>query len=112
MKNLINRVQLIGHLGKDVEIKELDKGRKVSKTVMATNEFYFDKEGEKVENTTWHNLVAWGRTAERLQSFASKGAKIAVMGKLSNRTYQDQKGDTRYITEIIVHDFMIVNNVA
>jgi single-strand DNA-binding protein len=110
MKNLINHVQLIGHLGKDVETFEVGAGKKVAKGTLATSESYYNKNGDRVENTDWHNLVAWGKTAELMANLGTKGAKIAISGKISNRSYEDKSGVKKYITEIVVDEFMLVNN--
>lgn len=108
MKNLINRVQLIGNLGIDVESKELASGNKMAKSRIATHESY-TKDGEKVETTYWHNLVAWGKTAERLADMCKKGSRLAVQGKLTNRSWEDQQGQKRYITEVVVDEFFLMS---
>lgn len=72
---------------------------------MATNEYYTNKSGEKVKQTDWHKIVAWGKTAEDMAASIQKGSEISVHGKLSNRTYTDTTGATRYITEVVVNDF-------
>ncbi|MCB0686636.1 MAG: single-stranded DNA-binding protein [Saprospiraceae bacterium] len=108
MKNLINRVQLIGHLGKDVETHEFSAGKKIAKATMATTESYYNKDGDRVENTDWHNLVAWGKTAELMANLGTKGAKIAISGKISNRSYEDKSGIKKYVTEVIVDEFMLM----
>ena len=92
MKNLINRVQLIGHLGKDVETFEINGGKKVAKATLATSESFYNKNGDRVENTDWHNLVAWGKTAELMANLGTKGSKIAISGKITNRSYEDKAG--------------------
>ena len=108
MKNLVNRVQLIGYLGKDTEAIDVGNGRRLAKATMATNSSYFSKDGNKVENTDWHNLVAWGKTAELMTALGTKGAKMAVSGKISTRNYEDKEGVKKYITEIVVDEFMMV----
>jgi single-strand DNA-binding protein len=112
MKNLINRVQLIGHLGKDVEIFEINGGKKVAKVSLATTESFYNKNGDRVENTDWHNLVAWGKTADLLANLGNKGSKIAVSGRITNRNYEDKSGVKKYITEIVVDEFMMVGAKA
>jgi single-strand DNA-binding protein len=102
---LKNNVQLIGHLGKDVALTVFDNGNKKASLSLATNEYYTDKNGEKAKQTEWHNLVAWGKTAELMASSLSKGNEVAVYGKISSRTYEDKEGTTKYITEILVNDF-------
>ena len=108
MKSLRNKVQLIGNLGMTPEVKEFEKGRKMAKFSLATNESYKDSKGNKVENTQWHNLVAWGKTAELIGKYLEKGTEIAIEGKLINRMYEDKTGVKKYITEIEVSDFLIV----
>lgn len=108
MKNLINRVQLIGHLGKDAEAIDLGNGKRMAKVTLATNSVFFGKDGNKVENTDWHNLVAWGKTAELMTALGTKGSKMAVSGKISTRNYEDKQGVKKYVTEIVVDEFMLV----
>ena len=112
MRNLVNRVQLIGHLGKDVEAVDLGAGKRLAKTTIATNSAYLNKQGEKVQNTEWHNLLAWGKTAELMTALGTKGAKMAIVGKLSSRSYDDKNGIKKYVTEIIVDEFMVMNQKA
>jgi single-strand DNA-binding protein len=100
-----NSVQLIGNLGKDVVITNFDNGNKKAALTVATNEYYVNAKGEKVKQTEWHNLVAWGKTAELMADILSKGAEVAIHGKLTSRSYADKDGSTKYITEVIVHDF-------
>lgn len=106
MNTLTNKVQLIGRLGQDVEVNEIANGSKYSRLSIATNEAYTNKDGEKVENTTWHNCVAWGKTAELIGELCNKGSRILVQGKLANRKYEDKEGTMRYVTEVIVSDFV------
>lgn len=106
MKQLVNRVQLIGNLGKDPELTQTSTGKQLLRLSLATNEFYKDAKGEFVTNTSWHNLVAWGPLAERMASRLHKGEKVAVSGKLNHRQYDDKNGDRKYMTEIVVDDFL------
>ncbi|MFM7628916.1 MAG: single-stranded DNA-binding protein, partial [Algoriphagus sp.] len=76
---------------------------------LATSEVYKNQKGERVEETTWHNLVLWDKTAENLAKFTDKGSEIAVEGKLTNRSYTDKNGDKKYITEIMVNDFLLLD---
>jgi len=82
MNNLRNKVQLIGHLGADPEIKTFDSGKKKVKLSLATSESYKSATGEKVEQTQWHNLIAWGKTADIAEKYLHKGSELAVDGKL------------------------------
>lgn len=108
MNNLKNKVQLIGRLGENVNTNELENGNQYARLSVATNEVYTNKDGEKVENTTWHNCVAWGKTAELIAQYAAKGKMIAIEGKLVNRNYEDKEGVKRYITEIQVSEFLLI----
>ena len=106
MNTLKNNVQLIGHLGKDPELKTFDSGKTKLTATLATNDYYKNKEGEKVQDTIWHNISAWGKTAESMDKLLSKGNELAVKGKLSNRSYEDKDGNKKYITEVIVNEFV------
>lgn len=112
MNNLRNKVQLIGHLGSNPEIKSYDGGKKMAKFSIATNESYKNQQGEKVEDTQWHNLVAWGKTADFCEQFLSKGNEVAVEGKLTHRDYTDTQGVKRYITEIQVNELLLLSKKA
>ena len=109
MNALRNKVQLIGNLGMDPEIKNLDGGKKLAKMSIATNETYKNNKGEKVTETQWHNLIAWGKTAEICEKFLKKGSEIAVEGKLVNRNYTDKEGIKRYVTEIEIHEVLMLD---
>ena len=106
MSSLRNSVQLIGHLGKDPEVKQLESGRFVGKVSIATNDIYKNAKGEKVIETQWHNLVTWGKNAENMQKILRKGDEVAIQGKLTHRSYEDKDGVTRYVTEIVVNEFV------
>ncbi|UII24502.1 single-stranded DNA-binding protein [Fulvivirga maritima] len=109
MKNLRNSVQLIGRLGKDPEVKSLTSGSTLATFTLATTESYKNTAGEKVEETQWHNLVAWGKTADIASQYLKKGQEIAVEGKLIHRSYENAKGDKRYVTEINVNEILMLN---
>jgi single-strand DNA-binding protein len=96
MSTLRNKVQLIGNVGYTPEIKNLEGGKKVANFSIATNEFYKDSNGEKVQDTQWHNIVAWGKTAEIVEKYAGKGKEIAIEGKLSSRSYETSDGEKKY----------------
>ncbi len=106
MNNLRNRVQLIGRLGKDVEVKTLESGKTLAKVSLATSDVYKDSDGKKVENTQWHNLTFWGNTAKNAGNILKKGSEIAVAGRLNYSNYEDKNGNTKYFTEIIVNEFI------
>jgi len=108
MNTLRNKVQLIGNLGQTPEVKELNGGKKVAKFSLATNETYRNKAGEKVTDTQWHNLVAWGKTADIIEKYLKKGSEVAVEGKLLNRNYTDKEGVKRYVTEVQVNELLML----
>ncbi|MEX2593223.1 MAG: single-stranded DNA-binding protein [Anditalea sp.] len=110
MNALKNKVQLIGRLGAKAEFKTLDGGRAVAKLSLATNESYRNAKGEKVEETTWHNLIAWGKTAEIINKYTDKGSEIAIEGKLINRSYTGKDGVKKYITEIQVNEVLLMGD--
>jgi single-strand DNA-binding protein len=108
MNNLKNKVQLIGNLGMNPEIKNLESGKKLAKFSIATNESYKNAKGEKIEDTQWHNLIAWGKTADIIEKYLKKGNEIAIEGKLVNRNYDDKDGNKRYITEIVINELLML----
>lgn len=111
MSTFNNSVQLIGHLGKDVDFRNFDNGSKLAKVTLATNEYFKDKEGNRQEKTLWHRLVAWGYVAERMQMMLKKGSFLAVKGKLTYGDYEDKNGDRKYFTEIQVLEFHLLDKV-
>ena len=108
MSTLRNKVQLIGHVGNDPEIKTFDGGKKLAKLNVATNESYKNDKGEKVEETQWHSLIAWGKTADIIEKYVVKGKEIAIEGKLTLRSYEDKNGEKRYITEVVIDELMLL----
>lgn len=109
MNALRNRVQLIGNIGNDPEIMTLDSGKKRAKFTLATNENYKNDKGEKVTETQWHHLIAWGKSAEIIEKYTSKGTQIAVEGKLTHRSYDDKNGEKKYITEVVLNDMLLLS---
>ncbi len=107
MSSIRNRVQLIGKLGADPEIKEMDSGRKLAKFSVATNESYRNQAGDLVTETQWHRLIAWGRTAEIAEEYLKKGREVAVDGKIQTRSYENSEGEQRYTTEILVNELIM-----
>ena len=103
-----NKVQLIGNLGKNPEVKEFAKGKKVAKFSLATSESYKNAQGERVQETQWHNLVAWNNTAVYAEKYLKQGYEIAVEGKIVNRSYVDKDGQKRYTSEIVVNEILIL----
>lgn len=112
MKNLRNSVQLVGHLGKNPEITNLEKGKKLARFSLATNDYSTTQDGKKVNNTTWHNIVAWDHKAEFAEKHLVKGNEVMIQGRISNRTYTDKEGQTKYISEIIIYDVLKVQKEA
>ena len=106
MNNLKNSIQLIGNLGKDIEIKEISNGNKVARMTLATNDYYKNQKGEYIQQTQWHTLVAWGKTAELMAKTLKKGSSVVIKGKLEHRTYEDKEGNNKYISEVRVLEFM------
>jgi len=97
----VNKVILIGNVGKDPETRHLEGGNTVSKFPLATSENYKNKDGEKITNTEWHNIVLWRGLAEIAEKYVKKGSQLYIEGRIRTRTYTDQEGNTKYITEII-----------
>jgi single-strand DNA-binding protein len=105
---MVNRVTLIGNLGKDPEIRRLESGAVVAKFSLATSENYKDKEGHWQTQTEWHDVVVWRQLAERAESTLKKGMTVYVEGKLSTRTWQDQEGHNRRTTEVVGSYFRVI----
>jgi len=108
MTTLRNRVQLIGKLGFDPELLEFNNSKKV-KFSMATNEIYY-QDGNKREETQWHNIIAWGKLAENVKKYLVKGNEVAITGKLTSRSYNDKEGTKKYITEIVMSDMVMLSS--
>ena len=108
MNALQNSVQLIGNLGQDVDFKELSNNNAIARVRMATSEVY-QKEGEKVEETQWHNVVGWGSIAVRMSKYFKKGKKVLIKGKLVHRSYEDKNGIKRNISEVVAKEIMMIN---
>lgn len=108
MSTLRNKVSLIGNVGNNPEITNLESGKKVIRVSLATNEFYKNQKGEKVQTTEWHNIVAWGKTAEIIGRYAGKGKEIAIEGKLVSRFYETEEGEKRYITEVVANEVLLL----
>ena len=108
MKTLNNTVRLIGNLGFDPEVREIAKGRKVARISVATNESYTNAAGEKVTDTQWHTVVAWGQTAEMVERLLRKGSPVMLEGRLVHRSYEAKDGTKRYITEVVMNNFQLL----
>lgn len=109
MNALRNKVQLIGRVGQAPEIKNLENGKKLAKFSIATNESFKNDKGEKVEKTDWHNIVAWGKTAEIIEQYVDKGKELAIEGKLTTRSWEDKDGNKRYITEVVCNEMLMLS---
>lgn len=106
MNNIKNSVQLIGHLGKTPELRTIGNGKAMLNLSIATNDYYKTPNGEKVQNTEWHRIIAWGKTAEIMSKILEKGNEVAIRGKLSHNSWQDANGITRNSTQVVVSEFV------
>ena len=112
MNALKNRVQLIGNLGQAPVVKLLDNGKKVARMSIAINESYKNGKGENMNDTYWHTIVAWGKTAEMAEKFLVKGSEVAIEGKLVSRVYTTNDGQKRYITEVVANELLLLTRKA
>lgn len=112
MSTLRNKVSLIGRLGTQPEITKFNSGSQVARIRVATNEPYKDKSGEWVENTQWHNVVAWGKQVDRVAKALNKGMEVIVEGRLVNRSYETKAGEKRVSTEIEMSGFLVLTSKA
>lgn len=108
MYALKNKVQLIGNLGNAPEVKTLDAGKKMARFSIATNESYRNAKGEKITETQWHNIIAWGKVAELAEKYLTKGKEVMIEGKLVNRNYTDKQGNKKYITEVQMSELLLL----
>jgi len=111
MYALKNKVQLIGNLGNAPEIKTTESGKKLARFSIATDEVYRNAKGDKVKETTWHNLVAWGKIAGIVEKYLNKGSEVAIEGKLISRSYT-KDGVKKYITEVQVNELLMLGSKA
>ncbi len=112
MNTLRNKVQLIGNLGNNPEIRTTQTGRKLARISIATNESYKKANGERVTETQWHNVIAWGKTADLMEQFLTKGSEVMIEGKLVNSDYTDKTSVKRYVTEIEAVNMMMMGKAA
>lgn len=112
MYALKNKVQLIGNLGNAPEVKNTESGKKMVRFSVATNESYRNTAGEKITETQWHNLIAWGKVADIAEKYLAKGTEVAIEGKLINRNYTDKAGAKKYVTEIQVNEILLLGSKA
>ncbi|MCB0774597.1 MAG: single-stranded DNA-binding protein [Flavobacteriales bacterium] len=103
-----NIVRLIGNLGFAPEVRELAPGRKVARMSLATHESYTNQAGERVTDTQWHTVVAWGRMADQVERLLAKGSAVVVEGRLVHRTFADKDGLKRYVTEVVLNDLKVL----
>jgi single-strand DNA-binding protein len=108
MTNLKNSVRLIGHVGQKPEVRTTSNGKKVASFSLATSDTFKDASGQKVSETMWHSLIAWGKPVDFIEKYLDKGDEIAIEGKLTNRNYVDKSGVKKYVTEIVVTDFLMI----
>lgn len=108
MNAMRNKVQLIGHVGQEPEIKTFDGGKKVANITIATNDYYINDKGDKVEQTEWHKVTAWGKVADIIEKYVDKGKEIAIEGKLTHRSYDDKDGNKRYVTEVVANEILLI----
>lgn len=108
MYDLRNTIQLIGHLGNDPEVKKLHNGKTLAKLSLATSEVYRNKNGDKIQQTQWHQCIAWGKKAEIIENLLKKGKNVLVRGKLVYNNYTDRNGVVRYSSQIVVNNFVLL----
>jgi len=108
MNTLRNKVQLIGNLGQNPEIRTFDNGKAVARFSLATTDSYRDASGKKITETQWHNLVAWGNLAKTVEKYLTKGSEVAVEGKLTHRAFDDKDGKKRYFTEVVMTEMVML----
>jgi len=112
MYALKNKVQLIGNLGNAPEVRTLEGGKKMARFSIATNESYRNAKGEKITETQWHNIIAWGKVAEIAEKYLTKGKEVVVEGKLVNHSYTDKDGNKKYSTEVQVNELLMLGEKA
>jgi single-strand DNA-binding protein len=112
MSSLRNKVQLIGNVGQDPVITDLEKGKRVARLTMATNEHYKNNQGERITNTEWHTVIGWGKLADIIEGFVTKGKEIAIEGKLTSRSYEDKEGNKRYVTEVVASEILLLGGTT
>lgn len=106
----VNKAILIGNLGKDPELKYTTSGKAVATFSLATSERWSGADGQKNESTTWHNIVAWGKQAEVMKEYLSKGKQVYIEGRIANRSYDDKDGNKKYISEVVVTNFQFIGS--
>lgn len=112
MNTIKNEVRLVGNLGTEPEIRNLESGKKFCRFSLATNESYKNSKGEKVEQTEWHNVIAWESTAAFIEKYVKKGMQVLILGKLCSRSYEDKGGIKHYITEIKINEILLLTKAS
>jgi single-strand DNA-binding protein len=107
-----NRVSLIGHVGQKPDVRTFENNRKKASFSLATNDYYINDKGERVDNTEWHSLVVWGKLADIVEKYVEKGREVVVEGKITYRSYDDKEGNKRNITEIVVSELHLCGKKA
>ncbi|WP_373494872.1 single-stranded DNA-binding protein [Aquiflexum sp.] len=110
MNRMRNQVQLVGRLGAKAEVKHFETGTIKANFRLATKEIFKNNKGEKVEETTWHNVVAWGLPAEIIEKYTDKGSEVMVGGKLVNRSYNDKDGNKKYVSEVQIDEVLLLGD--
>ncbi len=108
MSTLRNSVQLIGRLGNDPEINNYGENKTKARFSLATSDYYTDKNGQRVEDTQWHNVVAWGPVAQIAEKYLKKGHETAILGKLTHSDYTDKEGQKHYVTEVVASEILLL----
>ena len=110
MSSIKNHVQLIGNVGQEPTVTNLESGKKVARLSLATNENYKNSKGEKQTDTNWHTVIAWDKVADIIEKYAEKGKEIGIVGKLKTRTYTMDDGNQRYVTEVVADEILLIGN--
>lgn len=106
----VNKVILVGNLGKDPEMRYLENGRTKASFTLATNDSYKNKEGEKVITTEWHNVVVWSPLAKVAEQYLQKGKQVYIEGRLTSRSYTDKEGQAKHITEVVAQNLVLLGS--
>ena len=112
MTTLRNSVQLIGRPGMDPEVKTIANDRKMARFTLATNDFYVNNKGERIEETQWHNLVAWGKTAEIVEKLVKKGKEVVIEGKLASNTWEDKEGVRHFNVQVVINELLAIEKAS
>ena len=109
MKRGINKVKLVGHVGEDPKVNQINDETKVARFPLATNEFYVDKEGNEVQKTQWHRIVVWNKSAEIVKQHVKKGDALYIEGKIATNSWDDKEGNKHFSTEVICDNFLFLS---